>query len=135
FASDCCAGSCLAFKVACWAMTRSTAVLFTTALKPEDCAGAAPDAPGLGVPVGGGGVTGFQACCATMYAVVPGVAAGPVCGGTGCGPATEGCGVVAGAAGGDGGPEESCGGSGVGQGGYSCGFVCWGCSWGCWPQS
>src|SRR2546426_10654581 len=103
FASDCCAGSCLAFKAACWAMTRSTAALFTTALKPEDCAGAAgaaPGVPGLGVPAGdggatGGGVTGFQACCATMYAVVPGVAADPVCGGTGDGAAGAACAVVA----------------------------------------
>src|SRR2546422_3907545 len=95
FASDCCAGCCLAFKVACWAMTRSTAALFTTALKPEGCAGAAgaaPGVPGLGVPPGdggatGGGVTGFQACWATVYAVVPGVAAGPICGGAGGGAA------------------------------------------------
>src|SRR2546422_9217863 len=87
-------------------MTRSTAALFTTALKPEGCAGAAgvePGVPGLGVPAGagggatGGGVTGFQACWATMYAVVPGVAPGPICGGGGGGaadgPRAAGCGV------------------------------------------
>src|SRR2546427_9082551 len=77
-------------------MTRSTAGLFTTALKPEGCAGAAgaaPGVPGLGVAAGdgggatGGGVTGFQACWATMYAVVPGVAPGPICGGGGGGAA------------------------------------------------
>src|SRR5712692_6687576 len=96
FASDCWAGCCVAFEAACWAMTRSTAALFTTALKPEGCAGAAgvePGVPGLGVPAGagggatGGGVTGFQACWATMYAVVPGVAPGPICGGAGGGAA------------------------------------------------
>src|SRR2546427_11012418 len=77
-------------------MTRSTAGLFTTALKPEGCAGAAgaaPGVPGLGVAAGdgggatGGGVTGFQACWATMYAAVPGVAPGPICGGGGGGAA------------------------------------------------
>src|SRR5438093_13728487 len=89
FASGCWAGCCLAFKAFCWAMTRSTAALFTTALKPEGCAGAAgvaPGVPGLGVPAGdgggatGGGVTGFQACWATMYAVVTGVAPGYIFG-------------------------------------------------------
>ena len=90
-------------------MTRLTASLLTTALKAGSCVTAPGAAVGLPVVGGGGaaggGVTGFQACCATIYAVVPGVAAGPICGGTGGGPATEACGVVAGATGGDAGPE------------------------------
>src|SRR5437660_7436342 len=107
-ASAACAS--LVFIAACCFMIRVTASLLTTALKAGSCVAAPGAAVGLPVLGGGGaaggGVTGFQACCATMYAVVPGVAAGPICGGTGGGPATdEPCGLVEAAAGGGVGPE------------------------------
>ena len=78
------------FMAACFAMTRWTADLLTTALKAGSCV--TPPGVAVGLPAAGaggatgGGVTGFQACWATMYAVVPGVAIGPICGGTGGGP-------------------------------------------------
>src|SRR5436309_10841768 len=113
-------------------MTRLTASLLTTALKAGSCVAAPGAAVGLpalgGGGVAGGGVTGFQACCATMYAVVPGVAAGPICGGTGGWPATEACEVVARAAGGDTGPEGPWGGTGMADGGTTCASVAWACS-------
>src|SRR5437870_13531082 len=120
-------------------MTRSTAALFTTALKPEGCAGAAgvePGVPGLSVPAGagggatGGGVTGFQACWATMYAVVPGVAPGPICGGAGGGAAgaareaiAAGCGV--------GWPDGCGGGTGWGPPETTCASTACACSGAC----
>src|SRR6266496_233136 len=86
-ASAACAS--LVFIAVCCFMTRLTASLLTTALKAGSCVTAPGAAVGLPVVGGGGaaggGVTGFQACCATIYAVVPGVAAGPICGGTGGG--------------------------------------------------
>src|SRR5437660_5009870 len=119
-------------------MTRSTAALFTTALKPEGCAGAAgvePGVPGLGVPAGdgggvtGGGVTGFQACWATMYAVVPGVAPGPICGGGGGG-AADGA-RVPGATGCVVGWPGGCGGTGWGPPETTCASTACACSGAC----
>src|SRR5437870_11394718 len=120
-------------------MTRSTAALFTTALKPEGCAGAAgvePGVPGLGVPAGdgggatGGGVTGFQACWATMYAVVPGVAPGPICGDAGGGAAGGGRAVgVVGC--GAGWPDGCGGGTGWGPPETTCASTACACS-GAW---
>src|SRR5437870_11389291 len=120
-------------------MTRSTAALFTTALKPEGCAGAAgvePGVPGLGVPAGdgggatGGGVTGFQACWATMYAVVPGVAPGPICGDAGGGAAGGGrAAVVAGC--GVGWPDGCGGGTGWGPPETTCASTACACSGAC----
>src|SRR5256712_3762312 len=120
-------------------MTRSTAGLFTTALKPEGCAGAAgveSGVPGLGGAAGdgggatGGGVTGFQACWATMYAVVPGVAPGPICGDAGGGAAgaaraavAAGCGV--------GWPDGCGGGTGWGPPETTCASTACACSGAC----